>query len=68
MTYEELKEICEKTELPCAAENDSGETVIIEAYRRSDETIYSVTTAQNNGWLMTHTYYADGTVEEEFKK
>ena len=68
MTYSEIKKLTADKKFPLTAKNENGENVIIEIGYVEGEMIFTVTTAQTNGWLRVNTYWPDGTVEETYKK
>lgn len=68
LDYSEIKKLTEGREFPITAKNEDGENVIIEIGYVDGEMLFAVTTAQTNGWLRINTYWADGTIEETYKK
>lgn len=68
MTYQEIKKLTKGKEFPMTAENENGEVVILEIGYVDGEMIFTVTTAQSNGWLRVNTYWEDGTIEETYKR
>lgn len=69
MTYESISKLMDSHESPCTAENENGETVIIERFRDNyNRYFYRLQTAQTNGWLRISEYYADGTITETYRR
>lgn len=69
MTYESISNFMNLHESPCIAENENGETVIIERFKDdNNEYFYRMQTAQKNDWLRINEYYADGTVTETYER
>ena len=68
MSYSEIKKLTEGMEFPITAKNEDGENVIIEIGYVDGEMLFTLTTAQSNGWMRINTYWSDGTIEETYKK
>lgn len=69
MNYEKLKEITQDKTFPLTAENENGETIIIEKDKtETNEPYFVLTTIQENNWCRINEYYEDGTVTETFEK
>lgn len=62
--YSKLIELIGKKPLPLMAENENGETVIVE---RGTSCII-VTTLQPNDWCRVNEYYPDGTITETYER
>ena len=68
MTYEQIKDCVDIYSTPCTAQNQDGETVIIEKFRdENDKYFFRTTTIQKNNWMRINEYYADGTVTETYE-
>ena len=69
MTYESISNFMNLHESLCIAENENGETVIIERFKDdNNEYFYRMQIAQKNDWLRINEYYADGTVTETYER
>lgn len=70
MNYKSIKNLVENSgkSLPLSAENENGETVIIEQGAIDGMHYYSLKTAQSNGWIRINSYYSDGTIDETYTK
>ena len=67
--YQYFKKLTSGKTLPMAATSkETGENVIIECGNDGEQNFYKVTTSQENGWLRINTYYADGSIDETFKR
>lgn len=71
MDYEQLKEIVKKYKseghsLPCSAENENGEYVIITEGEDSGIHFIELYTCQENDVGRINTYYEDGTITETY--
>lgn len=66
--FEEIEKIIGDNDLPCTAQNEDGETVIIECGKDDAGKYFRLTTLQHNDWCRINTYYEDGTITETYKK
>lgn len=66
MDYKQIEDTVAKSglSLPCTAQNESGEFVIIEKIRSA----FRLTTLQSNDWFRINEYYPDGTITETFER
>lgn len=62
--FERVRKMVKDKELPFTAINSDRERVVFLA----DGDNYIVITHQNNGWIRENHYYADGTIEELYKR
>ena len=70
MTFNELKKMTNDKEFPIMCNNENDEVVFI-YWRPAQDGVdahFQVSTYQNNGWIRDNNYYADGTIEETYKK
>ena len=71
MNYDYIKEKVEsyKNEgksLPCTAENENGELVVISEGQEDGTHFFELYVCQDNDAGRINTYYADGTITEEY--
>lgn len=68
MTYLELKKFVGNAKLPCTAETEDGEMMIIEHLQNENGKHFKLTIAQNNGWTRIEYHYEDGIIEVLYEK
>lgn len=67
-TFETIKEMVGDFELPCTAENEDGEMVVIEMGRDDEGLFFRLTTIQKNDWCRVEHFYETGVVTETYNK
>ena len=57
-------------DLPLAAKNEDGESVIIESGGTDErgKVIWRISTLQSNRWMRVNYYYYDGYIEETYER
>lgn len=67
-TFNEIKRQVAGHKLPCTAENENGEMIVIQYGKDEAGEFFQLMTMQHNDWVRVNTYYADGTVTETYKR
>ena len=68
MDYQKLEEMTKGKTLPLNAENECGESVIIERGHNGDLAYYKLSTFQSNDWVRINCYYEDGSIDETYER
>lgn len=67
-TFETIKKIVGDFELPCVAQNEYGEMIIIDAGKDDEGCFFKLTTAQKNDWCRVEHFYETGMMTETYEK